>query len=109
MQASPCYWMIPGSGYSSLSSLNVQHFDTIKLDKSLIDYIGDSNGEKLLHSITHLAQSLGMSITAEGVETAKQVEFLKVEHCTDIQGYYFSKPLPVEQFVQFMKEHGEAR
>ncbi len=98
-----------GSGYSSLSSLNVMHFDTIKLDKSLIDYIGDSNGEKLLHSITHLAQSLGMSITAEGVETAKQVEFLKVEHCTDIQGYYFSKPLPVEQFVQFMKEHGEAR
>ena len=97
-----------GSGYSSLSSLNVMHFDTIKLDKSLIDYIGDSNGEKLLHSITHLAQSLGMSITAEGVETAKQVEFLKVEHCTDIQGYYFSKPLPVEQFVQFMKEHGEA-
>ena len=98
-----------GSGYSSLSSLNVMHFDTIKLDKSLIDYIGDSNGEKLLHSITHLAQSLGMNITAEGVETAKQVEFLKVEHCTDIQGYYFSKPLPVEQFVQFMKEHGEAR
>ena len=98
-----------GSGYSSLSSLNVMHFDTIKLDKSLIDYIGDSNGEKLLHSIPHLAQSLGMNITAEGVETAKQVEFLKVEHCTDIQGYYFSKPLPVEQFVQFMKEHGEAR
>ena len=93
-----------GSGYSSLSSLNVMHFDTIKLDKSLVDYIGDENGEKLLHSITHLAHSLGMSITAEGVETAGQVEFLKKENCTDIQGYYYSKPLPVEQFEQFAKE-----
>lgn len=93
-----------GSGYSSLSSLNVMHFDTIKLDKSLVDYIGDANGEKLLHSITHLAHSLGMNITAEGVETASQVEFLKKEKCTDIQGYYYSKPLPVEQFEQFAKE-----
>ena len=74
-----------------------------QLDKSLIDYIGDSTGEKLLHSITHLAQSLGMNITAEGVETAKQVEFLKVEHCTDIQGYYFSRPLPQDKFISEVK------
>lgn len=94
-----------GSGYSSLSSLNVMHFDTIKLDKSLIDYIGDANGEKLLHSITLLARSLGMSITAEGVENEGQVEFLKYEHCTDIQGFYYSKPLPVEEFVQFVLKH----
>ena len=92
-----------GSGYSSLSSLNVMHFDTIKLDKSLIDYIGDRNGEKLLLHITQLLQSFGMTITAEGVETSDQVEFLKNLHCDDIQGYYFSKPLPVNEFEDFVR------
>ena len=94
-----------GSGYSSLSSLNVMHFDTIKLDKSLIDYIGDRNGEKLLLHITQLLQSFGMTITAEGVETSDQVEFLKNLHCDDIQGYYFSKPLPVNEFEDFIRKH----
>ncbi len=94
-----------GSGYSSLSSLNVMHFDTIKLDKSLIDYIGDRNGEQLLLHITQLLQSFGMTITAEGVETSDQVEFLKNLHCDDIQGYYFSKPLPVNEFEDFVRKH----
>lgn len=94
-----------GSGYSSLSSLNEMHFDTIKLDKSLIDYIGDPNGEKLLQQITFLLQNLGMSITAEGVETASQVEFLEGLHCDDIQGYYFSKPLPVNDYEKFALTH----
>lgn len=94
-----------GSGYSSLSSLNEMHFDTIKLDKSLIDYIGDANGEKLLQYITLLLQNLGMSITAEGVETAQQVEFLKNLHCDDIQGFYFSKPLPLNEYEKFASAH----
>ena len=94
-----------GSGYSSLSSLNVMHFDTIKLDKSLIDYIGDKNGEKLLLHITQLLQSFGMTITAEGVETSAQVEFLKDLHCDDIQGYFFSKPLPLTEFEDFARKH----
>ena len=94
-----------GSGYSSLSSLNIMHFDTIKLDKSLIDYIGDENGEKLLLHITQLLQSFGMTITAEGVETSAQVEFLKDLHCDDIQGYFFSKPLPLTEFEDFARKH----
>ena len=94
-----------GSGYSSLSSLNVMHFDTIKLDKSLIDYIGDENGEKLLLYITQLLQSFGMTITAEGVETSAQVEFLKNLHCDDIQGYFFSKPLSLNEFEEFARKH----
>ncbi len=94
-----------GIGYSSLSSLNVMHFDTIKLDKSLIDYIGDENGEKLLLHITQLLQSFGMTITAEGVETSEQVEFLKNLHCDDIQGYFFSKPLPLNEFEEFVRKH----
>ena len=55
-----------GSGYSSLASLNQMPFDTIKLDKSLVDYVGNENGEKLLKFIVKLVQSLGMKITAEG-------------------------------------------
>lgn len=91
-----------GTGYSSLSTLNVLHFDTMKLDKSLIDYIGDSNGEKLLDSITKLGQNLGLHITAEGVETKEQLDFLKDLKCDDIQGYYFSKPLPVDQYEKLL-------
>ena len=88
-----------GSGYSSLAALNRMHFDTIKLDKSLVDYIGDDNGEKLLNSITKLAQSFGMEITAEGVETVEQLMFLCNLDCDDIQGYYFSRPLPVKEYA----------
>lgn len=91
-----------GSGYSSLSSLNMMQFDTMKLDKSLIDYIGDENGEKLLHYITRLGQNLGLTITAEGVENKAQVEFLRDLRCDDIQGYYFSKPLPMEEYEKLL-------
>jgi EAL domain-containing protein (putative c-di-GMP-specific phosphodiesterase class I)/GGDEF domain-containing protein len=91
-----------GSGYSSLASLNTLRFDTLKLDKSLIDYIGDENGEKLLEHITKLGQSLGLHITAEGVETHSQLIFLKNLQCDDIQGYYFSKPLPMDEYQKLM-------
>lgn len=93
-----------GSGYSYLAALNRMHFDTIKLDKSLVDYIGDDNGEKLLNSITKLAQSFGMEITAEGVETVEQLMFLCNLDCDDIQGYYFSRPLPVKEYEECLKE-----
>ncbi len=91
-----------GSGYSSLSTLNMMHFDAMKLDKSLIDYIGDENGEKLLHYIARLGQNLGLRITAEGVETKEQVEFLRNLKCDDIQGYYFSKPLQAQEFEKLL-------
>lgn len=95
-----------GSGYSSLATLNRMHFDTIKLDKSLVDYIGDDNGEKLLNSITKMAQSFGMEITAEGVETVEQLMFLCNLDCDDIQGYYFSRPLPVKEYEECLKDAG---
>ena len=91
-----------GNGYSSLSSLNTINFDTLKLDKSLIDYIGDESGEKLLYHVTKLAQSLGLDITAEGVETKEQVDFVKALGCTDIQGFYFSKPLPCPEYEKYL-------
>lgn len=91
-----------GNGYSSLATLNVMHFDVLKLDKSLVDHIGDENGEKLLYYTVKLAKSLGMKITAEGVEYHEQVLFLQKLECNDIQGYYFSKPLPLEEYQKQM-------
>ena len=91
-----------GNGYSSLATLNTMRFDIIKLDKSLIDYIGDENGEKLLHSIILLARSLGLGITAEGVEKKEQLDFLKSLKCDDIQGFYFSKPLPLSDYEKLL-------
>lgn len=99
------FWLLLddfGNGYSSLATLNVMHFDTLKLDKSLIDYIGDKNGETLLYYVTKLAQNLGLLVTAEGVETEEQVTFLQEVECNDIQGYYFSKPLPLGDYEKLL-------
>ena len=87
-----------GAGYSSLALLNTLHYDTLKLDKSLIDCIGNYSGDRLLEHTIALAKELGMHVTAEGVETAEQVDFLKKLDCDSIQGFYYSKPLPVSEF-----------
>ena len=94
-----------GSGYSSLASLNQMPFDTIKLDKSLVDYVGNENGEKLLKFIVQLVQSLGMKITAEGVEYKEQLDFLENLNCDDIQGFYFSKPLMLADFSKLTENN----
>lgn len=89
-----------GSGYSSFATLNIMHFDTLKLDKSLIDYIGNYGGDRLLEHTVALAKELGMHVTAEGVENATQVAFLKHLNCDSIQGFYYSKPLPIQEFAE---------
>lgn len=87
-----------GVGFSSLSSLQILKFDTIKLDKSLIDFIGTKNGESLLrHTISYASES-GLHVVAEGVEKESQFEFLKTTSCDSIQGYLFSKPLEKSEF-----------
>ena len=91
-----------GSGYSSLASLNLMHFDTIKLDKSLVDFIGQFGGNRLIEHTILLAKEMGIMITAEGVENEAQVKFLKNIGCDSIQGYFYSKPVPVDKFVKFL-------
>ena len=90
-----------GSGYSSLATLNMKCFDTLKIDKSLIDYIGDFSGERLLEHTILLAKELGLCVTAEGVEREEQVDFLKQMKCDSIQGYYYSRPLPKKSLKNF--------
>lgn len=94
-----------GSGFSSLGNLNLMNFDEIKLDKSLIDFIGTPGGDELLRHTVELAQFKGIMTIAEGVETKTQLEFLKKLKCNHIQGYYFSAPLPYEQFLEFLMKH----
>ncbi len=93
-----------GSGYSSLASLNLLHFDTLKLDKSLIDFIGEFGGNRLIEHTISLAKELGIQITAEGVETETQVKFLKNIGCDNIQGFFYSKPVPVENFEKILDD-----
>lgn len=93
-----------GSGYSSLATLNTLHFDTLKLDKSLIDYIGNFGGDRLIEHTISLAKDLGMEVTAEGVENSSQVKFLKHNGCDSIQGYFYSKPVPKDDFEQLLED-----
>ena len=87
-----------GSGYSSMTSLNQLPFDTLKLDKSLIDYIENFRWQQVIRHTISLAHSLGMKVLAEGVEKAKQVEILRSLSCDEIQGFYYARPLPWENF-----------
>lgn len=89
-----------GSGYSSLASLQAIPFESIKLDKSLVDFIGTKNGESLLRHTIAFAKESNMYVVAEGVETAEQYDFLKTVGCDSIQGFYFSKPISREEFLQ---------
>ena len=72
----------------------------MKIDKSLIDCIGQDKGRMIVQQITILAHGLGMNVIAEGVESADQVEFLREMGCDAIQGFYYSRPLPRAEFVE---------
>ena len=93
-----------GTGYSSLSTLNMRCFDTLKLDKSLIDHIGDKNGETLLYYVINMGRQLGLHITAEGVENQMQLEYLQQVKCDDIQGFLFARPMPSVQFEEMLEK-----
>jgi EAL domain-containing protein (putative c-di-GMP-specific phosphodiesterase class I) len=82
--------------------LNRLHFDTLKLDKSLVDYIGNFGGDQLIKHTIALAKDLGMHVTAEGVENENQVTFLQEQNCDSIQGFYYSKPKPRDEYEQMI-------
>jgi len=89
-----------GTGYSSLSYLTKLPIDYLKIDKSFVDGVGI--GEKNITSdIISMARNLGLKTVAEGVEENHQADWLIGENCDALQGYYFSKPLPLEEFIVF--------
>ncbi len=96
-----------GSGYSSLITLSELPFNTLKIDKSLVDCIGQQKGRMVVQQVIILAHGLGMNVIAEGVETAEQVELLREMECDDIQGFYYSRPLPREEFIKNLVKSSE--
>ncbi|MDH5344468.1 MAG: EAL domain-containing protein, partial [Gammaproteobacteria bacterium] len=94
-----------GTGYSSLSYLQDLPFDCIKIDKSFVDLIGaGGNSEKICRTIIKMAHELGKQAIAEGVETREQADFLVENGCDSVQGYFYSYPLPPDEFVAFVEK-----
>lgn len=91
--------MISGSGYSTFHILKDIRIDVLKIDKKIFDDLEQSKRARIIiESIVQMCKKLQIKTVAEGIETKKQVEFLKQIGCDVIQGYYFAKPMPVEEF-----------
>jgi diguanylate cyclase (GGDEF)-like protein len=94
-----------GTGYSSLSQLKKLPFDRLKVDRSFIADLGeDRDSQVIVEMIIELAAKLNMEIIAEGIETQEQKKFLISRGCYPMQGYYFGKPMPADQFSKFLAE-----
>jgi diguanylate cyclase (GGDEF)-like protein len=94
-----------GTGYSSLAYLSTFPFDKLKIDQSFIrDITSDRTAASLVTSIISMAHSIGVRVIAEGVETEAQMKFLTNYHCDEIQGYYFSRPIPASNFTELMRK-----
>ena len=95
-----------GTGYSSLSYLKQLPINKLKIDKSFIDNLPqDTDDVAIVKAIIALAENLGLEIIAEGVESKEQLDFLVSNGCSNIQGYYYSKPLPAKDYKEFLIQY----
>ena len=99
-----------GSGYSSLNILLETPFDVIKLDKRFMESMMVSGkGKLILEQVVAMANKLGLGLLAEGVETREQVDLLQRIGCDQVQGYYYAKPMPEEDFYRLLREQRAAQ
>jgi|GEM_PF-985428 len=93
-----------GTGYSSFAYLNRFPVDVLKVDRSFVDGLThDHSAGAIVSSVIALAHRIGLRVVAEGVETAEQLEKLREQDCDEIQGYYFSRPLPADEFARMLE------
>ena len=94
-----------GTGYSSLSYLRHCPIDTLKIDRSfVVDLQKSQSAEALVRAIIAMGQSLELKVLAEGVETKEQLDFVRRYGCEEVQGYFWSKPVPAAEFVDFVRD-----
>ena len=94
-----------GTGYSNISAIAAMPLDIIKLDKSLIDMAYSSQrGKEILMGAVTMVDRMGFKIVAEGIEEKEQFEMLREQGIDYIQGYYFSKPLPEKEFLEYLSK-----
>ena len=99
-----------GSGYSSLNSLKELNIDKLKLDMNFLSDDGDTRkGEIILSSVINMAKALDLPVIAEGVETKEQAEMLAGFGCSQMQGYYFSKPVPAAEYERMLRAEAQKR
>jgi diguanylate cyclase (GGDEF)-like protein len=97
-----------GTGYSSLSYLRSFPFDKIKIDQSFVrDLVERPDSIAIISAVAGLGHSFGMTTTAEGVETQQQLDLMRAEGCTEVQGYFYSKPVPASEIVQLLSRFQE--
>ncbi len=90
-----------GTGYSSLSNLRAFPFDKIKIDGSFIKSVNvNDQGAAIVRSVLGLGRALNLVVLAEGVETTAEFDFLKSEHCNEVQGFLLGRPADIETFHQ---------
>jgi diguanylate cyclase (GGDEF)-like protein/PAS domain S-box-containing protein len=93
-----------GTGYSSLSYLQKFSIDALKIDQSFVRRITTAPDETtIVTAVISMARSLKLRVVAEGVETLNELEFLQARHCDEAQGYYFSRPVPAEEFAKLLE------
>jgi diguanylate cyclase (GGDEF)-like protein/PAS domain S-box-containing protein len=99
-----------GTGYSSLGYLKKFSFQTLKIDQSFVRDLQDNPQDKaIISAIVTLGRGFNLRVVAEGVETIEQLEMLRALNCEEMQGYWFSRPLPMSEATQFLCNHFQAK
>ena len=97
-----------GTGYSSLSYLHRFAFDKVKIDKSFVQaQQHDPRARAVLDAVFAMSSSLGLSVTAEGVETEDQLRSLRAQGCTEVQGFLLGRPMPASEVASFTERAAE--